>query len=144
MLYEGGFMDQGMTKLLKDVVNSSFGELIDLGTKCLNNAHKYLDDDELENFTWAVAKAFISADGECTRKEFELFRAITGYDGSTDYFYNMTNNGRDPDFLNTLYKALNVIDYDAKRKLLLFGIIITAADGTISSDEIALIDAMTS
>ena len=137
-------MNKEFKDYLQEIVNLSFGELVDLGIDVLTRAKKHLDDDEFDNFVWAVTRAFVSADGDCTRKEFELFRAITGYDGSTDHFYEMTNNGRDPDFLNTLYKALNVIDYDAKRKLLLFGIIITAADGTISSDEIALIDAMTS
>ena len=144
MLYEGGFMNKEFKDFLQEIVNLSFGELVDLGIDILTRAKKHLDDDEFDNFVWAVTRAFVSADGDCGRKEYELFRAITGYDGSTDHFYQMTNNGRDDDFLKTLYKALNVINPDAKSKLLLFGIVITAADGTISSDEIALIEAMTS
>lgn len=99
-----------------------------------------LDDEKINFILVAYTRLFVSADKSCERGEYELFRDITKMDISGEEFYNLTNGGKDPEFVSNFIELASKLTPDDRAACLAYGASIIGADGSISDEEFELFD----
>ena len=94
---------------------------------------------DISNFLWLTLSVFVSADGRCSKEQYELVCKIWDLT-KTSYqtFYEKTNGGSDPKVVNNYVKFVGKLNRDANGftvSLALFGAIIMAAKGYYTENE---------
>lgn len=140
-------MDAELKEFLQSILDLSFDEKVQLGKDSLaefvQGIKDYgVSDEETVALIVGFTRLFVSADLSCTREEYCFFRAVTGMEISTDEFFDMTNNGRDGDFLDSAGELLNSLTYEQKRAIVIYGIALLSCDNVIKVDEIKMVEAI--
>ena len=133
-------MAKTIKDLMQDVVNLEFDEKVTLGKKALNDSISIfkrhdVSDDNIAGLIFALIKLFVSSDRKCSETECKLVNAITDLGISYDDFYEMTNNGSDPKFVNDFDDLLDTLDDEEKYPICIFGLCILTADDKITPVE---------
>ena len=89
----------------------------------------------LINFT----RLFVSSDVKTVRDEYSFFRAVTGIDITTDEFYEMTNSGADPKFVDATLEFVSNFPKEVIEAFLTYGMMIMSCDDNINYQESGLI-----
>ena len=142
-------MDSEFRRKLIDLFNASAQELVDIGRKAMRDFYHGLragglDDEKATNAVIMFTRLFVSADRDCTRDEFLLFKAITGFDVNEDQFFEMTNYGSNSQFVSDICDFASVLTQEDRAAMIVFGCAIVSADGKITDSEFALIDKLMS
>ena len=128
-------------EMMQEVVNLDHDDRIKLGKSALkdiitileNNGVK--DDEKQLIFVLSLIKLFVSADKKCSKAELDLVNSILNSTLTYDEFYEMTNNGADPEFINELDDVVDSLTQEEKGAIVLFGLCIIAADEKITVEE---------
>ena len=102
-----------------------------------------LSDEDGLNFILNCIRLFVSADRKCSETEYRLFLDMTGMSEdqfTVENFYEMTNGGSDPEFINALDEVIDSMDDDAKLALCQLGLAFLSSDGQLTSTEIAIFE----
>ena len=99
-----------------------------------------VDDEVIFNFLTDLIKLFVSADKNCTEEECRLFNDVIGTSLSYEQFYNLTNGGSDPEFIQYMDELVDSLPEEVKVDVCTFGLTIIAADDTITGAEQALFE----
>ncbi len=127
--------------LMQDVVNLEMEERINVGRKAVSDIVKVLENrgvkntDEQLSFLFNLIKLFVSADRNCSNDELKLINGILSTNISYDDFYDLTNNGSNPEFVENFNDLIDVLTEDEKTSIILFGLCIIAADDEITASE---------
>lgn len=138
-------MDASIEQVLKDTVSSSFASKVATGREAL--AHLInglregkLNDDQIASCLHAFTRLFVSADKNCSEKEYEFFKEVVGSSISYDDFYEMTNGGSAPDFVNATFEFISILNREDRISLIIFGACLVSADGVVTYPEANLVD----
>ena len=126
-------------------VNHSHAQRVSVAQKAAANVLGALkdggiDDDVTFNFLTNLIKLFVSADRNCTEGECRLFNDVMGTSLTFEQFYNLTNGGSDPAFIQMMDELIDTLPDDIKVDVCTFGLTILAADDTITGAEQALFE----
>lgn len=94
-----------------------------------------LTDKEIGNTILNFAKLLVSADQDCSEKEYNFFINVTGIDMSYEDFFNRTNNGKDQAFIKDMFDFVKILTRDDRFSLIFFGIALLSSDDTLTVDE---------
>lgn len=138
-------MDAKLLDMCQEILDSSPDEKVGLGKKALAEAIKGFkrlgcSDKQISDLIIQTTRLFVSADGSCGAAEYNLFRTITGMDISKDDFYDMTNRGLDPEFVNAYVELMREADKDTRIAVILYGAAVMTSDNTLTVAEQKLID----
>ena len=127
-------------ELMQDIINMPHEGRVLLGKEALNDSIQVLlkngiDTDKISVFITALIKLFVSADTSCDYEELQLIRDILEEDISEEDFYEKTNGGRDPEFVQTFYSLINDFTPDEKIPFCILGLCILASDEELTVEE---------
>ena len=133
-------MAKTIKEIMQEVVNLDFNEKVILGKNALSDIISTLkkhdiSDDNKASFIFALIKLFVSADKRCSEVERKLVNAIADLDISYDDFYEFTNNGADPKFVEEFDDLIDTLNDEEKNSICIFGLCILSADDTITAAE---------
>ena len=131
--------------LYQQYVNQSHSQRVAVAQKAAASVLSALkeggiDDDTTFNFLTNVIKLFVSADRNCTELECKLFNDVLGTSLTYEQFYNLTNGGGDPSFIQAMDELIDTLPDEVKVDVCTFGLTIIAADDTITGAEQALFE----
>ena len=86
------------------------------------------DDDNKAQFILNLTKLFISADKELNGTEYSFFKAVTGTSASFDEFYEATNQGSDPKFVDATIDILQKLGSETAEAAFSYGMMIMSCD----------------
>lgn len=89
----------------------------------------------LINFT----RLFVSSDAKTVGDEYSFFKAVTGIDITPNEFYEMTNNGSDPKFVDATLEFVSNFPKEVIEAFLTYGMMIMSCDDNINYQESDLI-----
>ena len=138
-------MNPQIEQTLHDVQGMSFEEKVGTGKEAITRLARGLrnggiTDEQISKVLTLFTRLFVSGDKNCTREEYELFKAITGSDLSYDEFYNVTNGGSNPQFVEDIFELIQILEHDDRIALVIYGAILVSADKEITYPEAQLID----
>jgi len=94
---------------------------------------------KISEFLWMTLAIFVSADGRCSKEQYELVCRIWGLTKTSyDTFYEKTNGGSNPKAVNDYVKFVGKVGKEIDGftvSLALFGAIIMAAKGYYTDNE---------
>lgn len=85
-------------------------------------------------------RLFVSADRNCVNDEWSYFKAVTGTDISTEEFYNKTNGGADPQFVEACMEFIDILTPEDRQAVALFCAAFLACDENITESEYNLLE----
>ena len=140
-------MNDEVRNMCQEILNMDENERLDIGRESLSrmvNGLKGLglNGEETTNLILNLTKLFVSADARCSEEEYQFFVTVTGINISRDEFFEMTNYGKDADFVNGLVELMRNADPDTRTATVLFGVALMSHNGQLSSDELRLIDSL--
>ena len=132
-------------ELYQQYVNQSHEQRVSVAQRAAGNVLMALKDANVEdeitfNFLTDLIKLFVSADKNCSEEECQLFNDVMGTSLSYEQFYNLTNGGSDPAFVQTMDEIIDSLPDDVKVDVCTFGLTIIAADDTITGAEQSLFE----
>ena len=95
---------------------------------------------EALNFYLNIIRLFVSADGECGETEYILFKKILEVEISYDTFFNLTNGGATPEFMEAMDEIIDQMRYEIKMKVVVLGLAIMCSDGVVNQKERELLN----
>ena len=127
-------------EFMQMVVDASDEQRIALGKQALGDAIKIfikygLTQDQTLIFVKDLIKLFVGADGTCSKRELDLFNAITGIPLREEEFYELTNGGSDPEFVQAIDDVIDCLSVSEKAPICLFGLTILASDDELTPEE---------
>ena len=130
----------GYRQLMQDVVDATTEERIALGKQALNDTLEVLvkngiSPEDTTKIVLGLLRVFVSADRECNYEEYELFNAITGIPLREEEFYELTNGGSDPEFVQAIDDVIDCLSVSEKAPICLFGLTIMASDDELTPEE---------
>ena len=138
-------MDNELRDFLQSIIDLEFEEKVELGrdalASILNNLPSYnVSEENISAFAFAATKLFVSADLDCNQSEYDFFRAVTGIDIEPRDFYDLTNEGRDKQFVSDFMDLIKELTYEDRKHLIMYGVALLSCDNVLKVDEIKLID----
>lgn len=132
-------------ELYQQYVDHSHEQRVAVAQKAAANVLSALEqggvEDEVKfSFLTNVIKLFVSADKNCTELECKLFNDVLGTSLTYEQFYNLTNGGSDPQFIQAMDEIIDSLPDEVKVDVCTFGLTIIAADDTITGAEQALFE----
>lgn len=132
-------------ELYQQYVNHSHEQRVAVAQKAAANVLAALDQGGIEDevkfsFLTNVIKLFVSADKNCTELECRLFNDVLGTSLTYEQFYNLTNGGSDPQFIQAMDELIDALPDEVKVDVCTFGLTIIAADDTITGSEQAIFE----
>ena len=106
---------------------------------CNAFAQRGLDQDALSLRICDFIRLFVSADRRCSREEYDLINSIYNFDMPYAEFYEMTNGGAKPDFVERMDGYIDSLDTELKYQICLFGLCLLVSDDDLSDAEYALL-----
>lgn len=142
-------MTEDMRQVLDEIIKAGPQDKVRLAASCLDTIMDNLKKSGVpeSNRNTAVlnlTKLFVSADSNCSPHEWSFFKAVTGIEISYEDFYNLTNGGRDPKFIQEAIEFLGSLDDETRDAAITFGIAMLASDLTYAESEIEIIEKMLS
>ncbi len=140
-------MNAELKEFLQSILEMSFEEKVGLGKSALAEfthalADYGLSDNEIGASIVGFTRLFVSADYDCGREEYEFFKAVTGQYISESDFYDLTNHGRDTDFLQSAGEYLDSMTFEQRRAIVIYGVALLSCDNVLKVDEIKMIEAI--
>ena len=140
-------MNQEVLKLLTDVVDATPEQRIKLGKDNLYNLmagfKQYgFSEKQITIAVMNLTKLFVSADLNCSEPEYQFFCEVTGAKITRDYFFEMTNNGRDPKFVEDTLDFISHFREEEKIATLMYGVALMCSDRKVHLDEEGLVEAI--
>ena len=137
-------MDAKLENLFKQTFNLSPKDKVMVARGALGEISKYLDSigctsEQISALIINATRLFVSADRRTVNDEFAIFKAITEAKIDANYFYNMTNNGADPEFVEATLDLVKTFSHDARVAVLSYGLMIMSADDSIDYKETAIV-----
>ena len=124
-----------LKEIRQQILDLSDEERIGLAAQAVQQVRDAIGvEDALKVFRLAT-RVFVSADKNCDRYEHELYVKATGDRLTFDQFYEMTNHGSDPRYVNDLLEFTSKIHEDYRVCFALFGCALMAHDGTLTVEE---------
>lgn len=133
-------MDEKLKSMLQEILDMNHAEKVNLGRECVDQILSGMKEvgitgDDYSNFIIWIIKLFVSADKACSQEEYDLICDIYDMNISSQDFFDMTNGGADPDFINGLDEMIDSLDSKTKSAICMFGTLIMASDGTLTVAE---------
>ena len=127
-------------ELYQEYVNHSPAQRVSVAQKAAANVLRALqeggiDDETRFSFLTNVIKLFVSADRNCSQEEADLFNAVMGTSLSFEQFYNLTNGGGDPKFIQAMDELIDALPDEVKVDVCVFGLTILCADDKLTGAE---------
>lgn len=138
-------MDPTIEQVLKETLESSFESKVATGKEALQHlisglrAGK-LNDNQISQLLTAFTKLFVSADKDCTDKEYEFFKKVVGTNLSKQEFYDMTNYGSNSEFVDQIFGFIHILNHEDRIALIIYGACLVSADGSVTHPEASIID----
>lgn len=82
-----------------------------------------------------IFRFFVSADLDCRKGEFDLFKEITGCKYNEDQFFKMTNHGRTKECMDVMANWMHSLSDQMFTDVFTLGAYIMTADGKFHEDE---------
>lgn len=132
-----------LDELITKVGNMSNDDRVDLGNTCvaqLQAGFKDMgfDQQKIGFLMQNYIRLFVSADRKCSAAEYEFIKSIYNFGLSYDEFYDSTNGGADPEFVELMDKLADSMDDDMKTALCMFGLCILVSDHKLTQEEFDL------
>ena len=132
-------------ELYREYVNHSPAQRVAVAQRAAANVLRALEEGGVEDevkfgFLTNVVKLFVSADRNCSAEEADLFNAVMGTSLSFEQFYNLTNGGGDPKFIQTMDEIIDSLPDEVKVDVCTFGLTILCADDKITGAEQAVFE----
>lgn len=86
-----------------------------------------------------LTKLFVSSDVKLVKDEYDFFRAVTDFEVDSNRFYELTNGGADPDFIDHSLEFFSHLPKDVLEAVLTYGMMVMACDDNIDYQESDLI-----
>ena len=138
-------MDPKIEKVLKDTLEMSFESKVATGKEALQHlisglrAGK-LNDNQISQLLTTFTKLFVSADKDCSEKEYEFFKKVVDTNFSKQEFYDMTNYGSNGEFVDKIFEFIHILNHEDRVALIIYGACLVSADGSVSYPEASIID----
>lgn len=94
-----------------------------------------LSDKEIGDMVLDFTKLLVSADQDCSEKEYTFFANVTGISMSYDDFFERTNGGKSEDFIKAMFDFVKILTREDRFSLIFFGIALLCSDDTVTVDE---------
>ena len=125
-------------------------ELRDICRENLEKLQDYFEETNAPNdfrkgYSQGIWKLFVSADRKTRGDEYNLFIYSVGFtkqEFSTDDFYEMTNCGTDPDFVNWMISTTKKMPRDVRFAICTIGLCILGVDEEVTPEEEALLSSL--
>lgn len=135
-------------ELMVEFSKKSGNELRDI---CRENLEKLQDFFENRNvnqeyrsaYSQGLWRLFVSADKRARGDEYNLFIYSVGFskeEFSTDAFYDMTNHGTDPQFVEWFVRETNKFPIEVQYAVCTIGVCIMSVDEEVSDEEVKLLE----
>lgn len=136
--------DTSYRDFLNHTLNLSPEDKVSIARSALKKIIDYLEklDATSEDITKLITnftRLFVSSDVKTTRDEYSFFRAVTGADVTTEQFYELTNRGADPDFIDATLEFIAKFPSEIIEAFLTYGMMVMACDDNINYQESDLI-----
>lgn len=127
-------------EIMQDLLDSSDEERLGLAADSLKTIYSELekcglDSKDSASFILNSIKLFVSADKECSEEEYQFIKKLYDLKMSYDDFYDLTNHGSDPYFVEKFDELVDAFTVEGKTALCMFGLCILSCDGTLTVDE---------
>ena len=128
----------------QSLVDMSMDQRIELGTGAFAKVYGALkeagvSEDNCASVVIALIKAGVSGDFSCSAEELELYNGIFSDNMSYEDFYNMTNGGGAPSFVNNLDELVDNFPADVKFAAVTLVGLFLASDDRLTRDEVGLL-----
>lgn len=138
-------MNNEIKIMCQDILNQSEEERLSLGNEAVRNMVRGFRDlglnvEKTYQLIQQLTRLFVSADGKCGQKEFEFYKAVTGSKISSDDFFDMTNYGKNEDFVDDIVDLMREADNKTRTATIIYGLALMCHDGTLTVDEQNIID----
>lgn len=136
-------------RALMEVFSEKTGnELRDICRDNLEKLQDYFDetnapDDFRANYAQGIWKLFVSADRRTRGDEYNLFIYSIGFteeEFSKDAFFEMTNHGSDPDFVDWMVATTQKMPKSIHYAVCTIGLCILGVDEEVTDEEEALLE----
>ena len=87
-----------------------------------------------------IWRLFVSADLSADRPEYDLYVKLTGSHLTTQQFFDLTNRGREEQFLKSTLDWLHSLSNELYSNIFTLGGYILTSDGPLSKDEVKLVE----
>ena len=135
-------------ELMEAFSKKSGNELRDICRENFEKLSDFLDENNVNQdyksaYAQGLWRLFVSADRRTRGDEYNLFLASIGFtkkDFSQDRFFEMTNKGADPDFVNWFVRETNKFPVDIQYAVCTIGVCIMSVDEDVNDDEVKLLE----
>ena len=138
-------MKQEIKNVLESISGLSNEEKVQLGCESVARFLQGLvkggiKKEDAPNCLIALTKLFVSADQSCNGDEYSYFRAVTGLNLTPDQFFELTNGGRDPEFMKACFEFLNILNSDDRIAAIIYGCCLLSCDDNVNLKELDLLN----
>ena len=136
--------DYSFRDFLNHTVNLSPRDKVTIAKNSLDTFIGHLkkhgaDDETIADYILAMTRLFVSADVNLVKDEYDFFRAVTGLDVDGQKFYEMTNRGSDPEFVNKMLDVIKKLPEEPRNAAVTYGMMVMGCDESIDYNESELI-----
>ena len=138
-------MTEEVKKIIREVLDSSDEEKVDLGKEALGRLTRGLikggiEEEKVPTVIIGITRLFVSADKHCSSKEYYFFNEVTELGMSYDDFYELTNGGSDEEYVNATLEFLSILREEDKLAVIIYGIALLSSDDVVKPEELSIID----
>ena len=131
--------------MIQEILDSSDEEKVDLAKRALSELIGELreggiEDDAIKGFIIGITRLVVSADKDCTEKEYYFFKNVTEVDISYKEFYQLTDCGSEENFVKATFDVISSLSKESRCDVALYGIALLSSDDAIKLTEYSLIE----
>lgn len=97
------------------------------------------DTEDIADLILNFTRLFVSSDRTLVQDEYDFFKAVTSFEVSAERFYDLTNNGADPEFIEASLEFIGQLPSEVREAVLTYGVMVMACDDNINYQESDLI-----
>lgn len=136
--------DYSFRDFLNHTINLSPADKVKIASEALKTYIDYLksdgiNDEKIDDSILWMTKLFVSADVRLAKDEYDFFRAVTGIDVDAKNFYEITNGGADPEFIEKMLGFIKSMPEKPREAAVSYGMMVMACDENIDFSESDLI-----
>lgn len=139
-----------LKELMLDFSKKTGNELRDICRENLEILQDFFEQNNIstdfrKQFSQGIWKLFVSADRRARGDEYNLFIYSIGFteqEFSRDDFYEMTNHGSEPDFVNWMISTSKKMPRDVRFAICTIGLCILGVDEEVTPEEEALLSSL--
>ena len=138
-------MSEEILTTLYEIVKLPADEKIEFGKNALRFLNMGLKEggileEDLPSIVVMFAKLFVSADRNCTQEECDFFNEVTGAEYTYERFFEETNGGSDPEFVEEAFELIDLLDDLDRKNLVFFATCLLSCDKSFKVSEFKLLD----